>query len=233
MTNSTGHITEAQPVSAQLFFRYFDVDLFVDNAAQLRQLTPVNVGNVITNPVADASQRACVHIAVDGQANIVVALFPTCHLRLERRLRHIVDLIDANFHVIQKLVHVDIVAPLDVDDTEAFIRDRGDPVEAVNVRDSLFNTCNDLVFDILWRSAIPGNRYRGTRDVHHGEHFLFHLGVAENSAREGDDHQKVCGDGVTGEPGDNPPHWAAPSPVVDAIAAGSPELEDSSVRSGS
>jgi hypothetical protein len=59
---------------------------------------------------------------MDGQTHELVALFPAPHLRLERRLRQVVDLIDTKFHLVQELHHVDVVLAFDIDRTESFRR---------------------------------------------------------------------------------------------------------------
>ena len=143
---------------------------------------------------------------MDRHAEIPITLFPARDLRLERRLREIVDLIDAELNLVDELLHIDIIAAANIDDRKTFSSDRRNPVESVNIRNGFFDPGDDLFFDILRGRAVPGHRDRGTGDGHDRKHLAFHLVETENTAQEGDNHDKICSNRVAREPGYHAKH---------------------------
>ena len=99
---------------------------------------------------------------MNRKAHEPVALFPTLDLRLERRLRQVVDLVDPQLHLIEEDVHVDVVAAANVDHAKAFSGRRGDAIKPVNVGDRFLDPGHDLVFDVARGRAGPGHRDGGT-----------------------------------------------------------------------
>ncbi len=155
MTDRLGDFCEAHAITTKGVLRDFNRNLFIQDALQHGQFATRRFSDIIAHVIGDAFQSQRVDIAVNGHAEIPIALFPARHLRSERRLREIVDLIDAKLNLVDKLLHIDIIAPANIDDCEALARDRCDPIQAINISDRLFDPRDDLFFDILGRRALP------------------------------------------------------------------------------
>ncbi len=142
------HVGQAEAEAAQRLLGHFDADLFVQRALQHRELAAGLGRNLVTDLVTDLAKGPRIEVAVHSQTHEPVALFPALDLRLEGRLGQVVDLVDAQLHLVEEGVHVDIVAAADVDHAEAFARNGGDAVEAVDVGHRFLDPGHDLVFDV-------------------------------------------------------------------------------------
>ena len=105
--------------------------------------------HVVSHLAGNTAHGSFIDVAVQHGSHVPIALFPTGNLRLESGLREVVDLIDPQFDLVEKLLHVDVITPADVDDAKAFVCDRRDTIKAINIGDHRFNSHDDLFFNVL------------------------------------------------------------------------------------
>ena len=200
VADGIGNILETQPVTPQRGFADFDGNLFAPGSEQFDDRNRRQRRHLATKVFGKALQFALAEVAVHGDPDILLPVDPLPHQRrfdISRKRR---DRVDPDLDVIHELREVDLLLGEHVDLAAALVGGRTDPLDGVHIANRLFDSSNDLLFDVLRRRARPGHIDRQTREPDLWVHLPLQRHESDNAGNENTDHHEVGGDRVAGPP---------------------------------